>query len=198
MANQISTKEENTLRTFQQQFDKLRQSSIGKQGKLQTKSKTSLDLKTGETTAEFVGYDRERFQSQLPILRQFILKKDAIRFDAVCDIIINKCPRQELIAWAKEAKKRWDDALADLPSEERQNIFGVSLSVAKAFDRVFYGDGGLFHASPSAQKEDASTRAIIEELLQTAFPRMANALNIIDSVIYWWLDAPHTPVSPVP
>src|SRR4051794_20587048 len=84
MTRQLTNDEQLELRAFHRQVDRLRKSSIGQQRKAHVSVTTNFDFRTGQITASSKGYDPESFQSQLPVLRQFILN-DPVNFGHICN-----------------------------------------------------------------------------------------------------------------
>lgn len=196
MASSLTKEEERRLRAFQRQVDRLRKSSIIQQEKLTVSKSTNINFTTGEVTASFSGYDPELFQAQMPILRQFILQ-DSVNFGSICNVVYMKCDREELKAWVAEARRRWKESLKELPDTVDQHLHQVSTSVEDALEKLFYGFGGLFHVNTDAPDDEHSVSAIEGALLHRAFPHLVWCLNVVDSVIHWWLDASSEPVPPV-
>jgi hypothetical protein len=176
--------------------DRLRKSPIIQQQQLTLRQTTTFNFTNGEIAAAFSGYDPIQFQAQLPLLRQFLLQ-DAMNFGSICNIVYPKCNRDELRAWVAKARKRWYELLDELPSAVDQHLHGVSTSVDDALNKLFYGYGGLFHVDINAPDEKESVAAIEGALLHKAFPYLFWCLNVMDSVINWWLDAPNDAVPPL-
>jgi hypothetical protein len=197
MAKPLTDEETRKLRAFHRQVDRLRKSTIGQQRKVQVATATHFNLVAGEITTSSSGYDPEAFQSQLPLLRQFVLN-DPVNFGHICNIIFQCCDRQELLAWVKEARKRWNEILAEVPEALHQHLHQATSSLEEALEKLFYGYGGLFHVNIDAPEEEQSVAAVEQALLHRSFPKMCRCLNVLDSVIYWWLDEPTKPVPPVP
>lgn len=189
--------EELAIRAFQRQVVRLRNSSIVSEGKVRLSLTTNISLPSGEVTKSFEGYDRERFQAQLPILRQFILS-DEISFNHIHNIMNRCCDRSELVSWIRYARRKWDERLASLPEKVNRHFPSAIISVDEALKRVFYGYGGLFHVDIHEPEEDLSIRAIEDEMLHGAFPYLFWCLNVFDSAIHWWLDEPGEEVPPLP
>ena len=197
MTSTLSQDEELTLRAFHRQVERLRRSSIGRQGQVQVSSTTNFDFRTGNVTTTFTGFDQDAFQSQLPVLRQFVLN-DAVSFNHICNVIYQRCGRPELLAWVREARRRWNENLQQVPDAMHQHLHKATSSLEDAIEKLFYGYGGLFHVDIHAPKEEENVAAVEQQLLHRAFPKMCWCLNVIDSVIYWWLDAPGETVPAVP
>lgn len=197
MAEPLSQEDERCLRAFQRQVDRLRNSSIVQQGKLQLSFTTKIEFPTGRATTSFQGYEPELFQSQLPILRQFMLN-DAVSFNHVHNIINRCCDRQELLDWTRLARRKWHERLTSLSGEVHRHFHQPELSVEEAIEKLFYGFGGLFHVNIDDPEEEASVSAIQEGTLHHAFPYLCWSLNVLDSVIHWWLDATGDTVPPIP
>lgn len=184
----LTEQEMKVLRTFQRQVERLRGSSIVRQGKLTLKKTFGIDLATGEKTLTFSGYDPELFQAQLPLIRQFVLQQDQINFIRVCNLILRRCQRQVLKEWTTEAKRLWNESFRRVPEVNDQMLFGVTASLEESLDKLFYGFGGLFHANIDESDEESSVAAVKEALIHSEFPYLLRCLNIVDSVIWWWLD----------
>ena len=198
MARPLTEKEKKILRTFHRQVDRLRQSTIVQSGKVSFKYTTRINFPSGQSEMSFEGYDKVAFQAQLPILRQFMLKKDDINFFKVQNVLKECCDRAELLPWIDYALRDWTAVLAQLPNEEHRYFHGAQLTVDEAVEKLFYGYGGLFHADINDPAEEDAILEIQEATLQFAFPRLWNSVHILDSVIYLWLDAPSEPVPPLP
>jgi hypothetical protein len=196
MARALTDEETRTLRAFHRQFDRIRRSAIGQQRNVRVSTTTQMNFQTGEITVSASGFDPEAFQSQLPILRQFILN-DPVNFGHVCNIIFQCCDRAELLDQVKEARRHWNEILAEVPEAIHQHLHQATDSLEDALKKLFYGYGGLFHVNIDAPEEENSVSAIEQALLHRAFPKLGWCLNVLDSVIYWWLDAPEKPVPPL-
>ncbi len=123
---------------------------------------------------------------------------DDITFGHICNIIYPNCDRPELQAWVREARKKWKETLRKVPEAMHQYLHQATSSLEEAIEKLFYGYGGLFHVNIHAPEEEQSVAAIEELLLHNAFPELLWCLNVIDSVINWWLDATTETVPPVP
>lgn len=193
------TDEENLIvRAFQRQVERLRRSSIVQAGKAQFKYSTKITFPTGQIDTSFAGYDPIAFQSQLPLLRQFLLQQDAINFYRIHNIVNQCCDRQELLGWTRYARGKWKETLARLPIDDHRFFHNAQDDVEAAVEKLFYGYGGLFHADIHEPDEQEKVREVQEATLQHAFPHFWNCLNNLDSVIHLWLDAPNKPVPPLP
>lgn len=197
MAPPLTGDEELKLRAFHRLVDRLRKSAIGRQRKVQISTSTNFDFTTGEIATSMSGYDEEAFQAQLPILRQFMLNDD-VSFNHICNLLYQRCPRPELLAWVKEARKRWKENLAEVPEAMHRHLHQATTSLEEAVEKLFYGYGGLFHTDIKAPDEEQNVATIERLLLHKAFPKLCWCLNVIDSVIYWWLDQPTLPVPQAP
>lgn len=199
MPNSLTSHETNLFRAFQRQVHRLRKSTLLRSGKVSLKKRVDIDLVTGEKNLTFSGYDSDALQAQLPIFRQFILrrKNDEISFDRIANIVAHKCPRAELCEWIAEAKGLWANAWRRMPSLTDQSMFAVSTSLEEAVDKLFYGFGGLFHVDVNQPDEESATTTIEEALLHEGILHLWRCLNIVDSVIWWWLDQPTASVPAV-
>lgn len=198
MARQVTPDEMLILRAFQRQVDRLRKSTIVQGGKVTFKYSTKITFPSGDIETAIEGYDEVAFQSQLPILRQFLLQRDTINFNRIHNLVNQCCDRQELLEWTRYARKTWMDTLARLPIDEHRFFHDAKLNVEDAAEKLFYGYGGLFHVNPQEPLEEESVREIQEATLQHAFPYLWNCLNNLDSVIHLWLDEPSKPVPSLP
>lgn len=197
MARTLTNHELLTLRAFARQFQRLRECSIIKQGELKLSLTTKLDMMSGEVTGSFTGYDTELFHAALPIFRQFLLNDD-VSFDRIHNIINQCCERQPLLDWTRYAKRKWDEKLASLPDQVHRHFHVTLPTVENALQKVFYGYGGLFHVDVNAPEEETSIVAIQNWMMHHAFPFLCSYLNIVDTVIVWWQDAPTESVPAVP
>lgn len=197
LARPITSEEKLILRAFQRQVERLRQSRIVQSGAAAFKYTTKIDFLTGKIETDFEGYDADAFQSQLPILRQFILNDD-IRFNRVRKIIHRCCERKELLAWTEYVRVNWRTALARLPIDDHRFFHDAIDNVDNAVRKLFYGYGGLFHVDIHEPGEEEGVREIWEATLQHAFPYLWTCLNQLDSVLYLWLENPNEPVPSVP
>lgn len=198
MARPLTPDETRILRAFQRQVDRLRKSSIVQNGKVTFKYSTKITFPSGEIDTGFEGYEKVAFQSQLPLLRQFLLQQDTINFYKIHNIVNQCCERQDLLDWTRYARKKWAETLARLPIDDHRFFHGANQSVEDAVEKLFYGYGGLFHADINEPDEEEKVREIQEATLQNAFPYFWNCLNNLDSVIHIWLDEPTKTVPPLP
>jgi hypothetical protein len=197
MVRPLTTEETLSLRAFQRQVNRLRQSSIVQSGNVTFKYSTKITFPTGEIDTGFEGYDKVAFQAQLPLLRQFLLQ-DSINFNRIHNLVNQCCDRQDLLDWTRYARKKWADTLARLPFDSHRFFHGANQSVEDAVEKLFYGYGGLFHVDINEPDEEENVREIQEATLQNAFPYFWNCLNNLDSVIHIWLDEPAKTVPPLP
>lgn len=198
MARPLTPDETRILRAFQRQVDRLRKSSIVQSGKVTFKYSTKITFPSGEIDTGFEGYDKVAFQSQLPLLRQFLLQQDTINFNKIHNIVNQCCDRQDLLDWTRYARRKWMETLARLPVDDHRYFHGANQSVEDAVEKLFYGYGGLFHVNIDEPDEEEKVQEIQSATLQNAFPYFWNCLNNLDSVIHIWLDEPSKPVPPLP
>lgn len=159
---------------------------------VQVSTTTKFDL-----TTAFTGYDPEAFQARLPILRQFI-PDDHVWFFPIRNILYQRCPRPESLAWVREARKRWQENSADVPEATHRHLRHATSSPDEALEKLVYGYGGLFPTAVNAADEEKNLAVIEQSLLHKALPDLCNCPNVIDSVIYWRPDEPTPPVPPAP
>ena len=197
MARLLTPKEKLILRTYRRQVNRLRQSSIVQRGGITLKYSTKIDFPTGEIDTVFEGYDKEAFQAQLPLLRQFLLQ-DTINFNRIHNLVNQCCDRQDLLGWTRYAREKWTETLSRMPIDEHRFFHDANQTVEAAVKKLFYGYGGLFHADINEPDKEEEVREIQEATLQNAFPYFWNCLNNLDSVIHIWLENPSKPVPPVP
>lgn len=197
MARTMTADEEKAVRAFQRQVERLRQSSIVQSGKVSFKYTTNISFTTGEMETLFEGYDKVAFQSQLPLLRQFLLQ-DPVNFNRIHNIINQCCDRHDLLDWTRHARAKWMETLRRLPIDDHRFFHGANDTVEAAVEKLFYGYGGLFHVNPDDPEEEEEVREIQEATLQFAFPQFWNCLHTVDSVIHIWLDEPTKAVPPLP
>ena len=176
---------------------KLRESSIVQRQKLNLKFSTNIDFGSGKVTTTVQGYDPESFRAAMPYLRQFLLQDD-VNFGRIHNIINRCCDRKELVAWTRDANKKWNAKLAELPKAAvHAKLHGENVSVEQSIEKFFYGYGGLFHVDIDEPEQVKSVEAIQNGYLQLAFPNLFWCLNVLDSVINWWLDATTEKVPPL-
>ena len=197
MAQTLTDKESRTLRAFQRQVDRLRDSSLNPSGPLTMKTSVSLSLDTGKVETQFEAYDKTKFQAQLPILRQFILQ-DVVNFNHVHNLIEKYCDRTELKEWNRLTRQKWIEALKGMPIESHQYFHGATQTVEQAVESLFYGYGGLFHVDMDKPPESETEREIRETTVQNAFPDLWTCLHNMHAVINLWLDEPTREVPPLP
>lgn len=197
MVRPLTDEEKLILRAFQRQVDRLRQSSIVQSGKGQFKYSTTISFTTGEIDTSFEGYDPVAFQSQLPLLRQFLLQ-DTLNFGRIHNIVTQCCDRRDLLEWTSYAYTRWKETLKRLSFGDYRFFHGVNQDVQSAVEKLFYGYGGLFHVDINEPDEEQKVREVQEAMLQNAFPYFWNCLHTLDSVIHIWLDEPTMPVPALP
>lgn len=198
MARPLMPEETLTVRAFQRQVNRLRQSSIVQSGKAAFRYTTKITFPFGQIDTGFEGYDSVALQSQLPILRQFLLQQDKINFNRIHNIVNQCCDRQDLVEWARYARRKWIETMTRLPMDDHRYFHVANQTVEEAVEKLFYGYGGLFHANIHEPDEEEKVREIQEATLQHAFPYFWNCLNNLDSVIHIWLDDPTKAVPPLP
>jgi hypothetical protein len=153
-----------------------------------------------KTEVIFDGFKEEAFLAFFTTFRQFTMKTEqAVYFDDVCQIVLDKCDRAELKDWTKFAKARWDRIL-DSPPVIGFVFDGETYSNRKLLWLWLYS--GRFHTDinkadrwnemPDMMRRDA------ELSVQAVIPKIVNCLVIVGSVIHWWREATTVPVPPVP
>ena len=186
------------LRIFRLRVQDLRESGLAKAGP--TTLKLTLNpRRTADGKAGFEGYDEDQFRAFIATLRQFIMNDEHCSFYSICNIIEKARPQQEnLITWVRYARDLWKKALQR--SLFRYYVSGGEITVEKAIQLLLYG-GGLIHTRPDRYDElealPPGGKAHLKFMFQNALPDLYHALNIVDRVIYHWLDAPEEPVPPI-
>lgn len=188
MVHGLSEKELLQLRAFSKQFDRVRKSPVGSGVKVKHEIFTQFTKDGIKTNVS--GYDPVAFQATLPLFRQFMLNDEPVFFYGICNIIYKNCDREEIKSCVRVARKLWKENLKDVPHKMYQVLHKATDSVEDAVEKLFYGYGGLFHVDIHAIDEDGAVKDIELSLIQRAFPKLCECLNLVDSAIYWWLDAP--------
>ena len=197
----LTTNEEACLQLFVQRLGGLLASSVIKNPPpgLFTMSETVFG-DAPKTEVIFDGFKGEAFLAFCATFRQFTMKKEqAVYFDKVCQIVLDKCDRAELKDLTNFAKVRWDDILAS-NSAVRMKHKGKMLTNRKLLKLWLYS--GRFHTD--IDKADwwnnmsEMTRGDAEMSVQAVVPMLVNCLIIVGSVIRWWREATTEAVPSVP
>lgn len=197
----LTSKQESSLDLFMQRLRELLSSSVVKNPPpmVFTMSET-LFGENPKTEVILDGYKDEAFLAFFTTFRQFTMEKEqAVYFDKVCQIVLEKCDRGELKDWTTHAKARWERILDAAPVVGF--VFdGESYSNRKLLKLWLYS--GRFHtdidkadrwnAMPEMMQQDA------ELSVQAVVPKLVNCLVIVGSVIRWWREATTETVPPVP
>lgn len=197
----LTTKEESCLELFMQRLRELLESSVVKNPPpaVFTMSETVFG-ENPKTEVIFDGYKEEAFRAFFTTFRQFTMEKEeAVYFDKVCQIVLDKCDRAELKNWTNYAKARWERILDAGPVVGIEHE-GKMLTNRKLLKLWLYG--GRFHTDidkadwwnnmPEMMKHDA------ELSVQAVIPKLVNCLVMVGSVIRWWREATTVTVPPVP
>jgi len=198
MARPLTDEETLVLRAYQRQVNRLRQSSLFRTEKVAFRFSTKISFPTGEIDTTYEGYDKEAFQAQLPILRQFFLDQDSINFSRIHNLVNMCCDRQELVEWTRYTRRKWVEILARMPLGDSLFLPNETPNVEDAVEKLFYGYGGLFHVDIHQPDEEENVRKLREATLQSVFPYFWNCLQNLNGVINLWLDEPSRPVPPLP
>jgi hypothetical protein len=196
MARPLTEQETAILRAYQRQVNRLRGSNLGQSKNVAFSYSQTLSNLTGQVDSRYEGYEKDAFQAQLPILRQFLLQNDRVNFYRVHNLINQCCDRQELVDWTRYTLRRWKETLACAPIVDYFFLQSETQTVENAAQKLFHGPGGLFHANIHEPEEEENVRTTQEATLQSAFPQLFNCLHNLDRVIRLWLDEPNETVPP--
>jgi hypothetical protein len=197
----LTTKEESCLELFMQRLRELLESSVVKNPPpaVFTMSETVFG-DSPKTEVIFDGYKEEAFLAFFTTFRQFTMEKEqAVYFDKVCQIVLDKCDRAELKDWTNYAKARWDRILDSGPVVGFEHE-GKLLTNRKLLKLWLYS--GRFHTD--IDKADwwntlpQMIRSDVELSVQAMIPSFVNCLVMVGSVIRYWWEATTEPVPPVP
>lgn len=188
------------LRLFQRRMDDLRARRL-----VQRRGSTSLSVNYEFGPREqpgpaYEGYDEDDFRAFVSVFRQFLLEQEPVHFLSVAKLVTRRCPRIDLVVWAKEARRRWTFTM-----DHGHPCFSLHITeggvqrlvtVKGAWDLLLYGE--LIHSDADKAKRLAGyhpgTRATHRFLVQWSIAPLVWSLGNLDSVIHIWLDAPSTPV----
>ena len=176
------------LRAYQERVDQLRKLGIAHSGP--QKLTVSMGLGRSGDRAEFHGYDEDHFRSAMVLLRQFLANDEDIRFGHICDLIEKNCSRPRLSAWQRWARKLLQDTLKSSPLNYR--VGGEIITVERALDLYFNAE--LAHTD--IEKWDylkslsVGGRATLRWILQHSLLNLFHAVQVVDSVIFYWIDNP--------
>lgn len=190
---------EKTLKRFQsftRQMQQIRNSTIGKAGKVKLRKIYGLNLGSGERSFDFKGYDEDALYAIMPIMRQFIRNKsDPIYFYSICNEIERHCSRQEIKDWVRFARSRMKSVLIKIPSVSNETFVTNSVSLDSVIEKLFYGQSGLFHVSDESSGPIEPVERLI---LHAGVSEIMWCIHIVDSMLYFWLDEPTKTVPPTP
>jgi hypothetical protein len=190
----LSPDEKTLLRLFQRRVQDLRECGVVTQGQVMLNVDLSLGGSVDWDAIPFKGFERDHFRSAVQTLRQFLLNDDAVSFFRICKLIRRKCDRAALVNWSEHARSFWKRTLETAPLSFR---IGSKLFTAKeAIDLMLYGF--LAHTKMEPAKEwDAISpggKATIYFIVQRSLFDLCYGLNLVDSVILYWLDKPDAPI----
>ena len=190
----LSPDEEESLRLFQRRVQDLRECGVVTQGEVTLKVDFPLGGMVDWDSVPFKGFDRDHFRSAMQTLRQFLLNDDAVSFFRICKLIRRRCDRSELVNWSEYARTFWKRTLETAPLGFR--VGSKLFTVKEAIDLMLYGF--LAHTKTEPAKEwDALSpggKATIYFIVQRSLFDLFYVLNLVNSVILYWLDEPNTPV----
>lgn len=197
----LTPKDESCLELFMQRLQELLSSSVVKNppSMVFTMSETVFGANP-KTEVIFDGYKDEAFRAFFTTFRQFMMEKEqAVYFDKVCQIILDKCDRGELKNWTAYAKTRWE-AILDAAPVIGFVFDGETFTNRKLLKLWLYS--GRFHTDidkadrwndmPEMMRRDA------EMSVQAVTPKLVNCLVMVGSVIRWWREATTEAVPPLP
>ena len=197
----LTAKDESCLNLFMQRLRELLASSVVKNPPpgLFTMSE-SVFGENPKTEVIFDGYKEEAFLAFFTTFRQFTMEKEqAVYFDKVCQIVLDKCDRAELKDWTNYAKARWDRILDAGPvvviEHEGKMLTNRKLLKLWLYSGRFHTDidkANWWNTLPQMIRSDA------ELSVQAMIPRLVNCLVMMGSVVHWWREATTEPVPPVP
>jgi hypothetical protein len=197
----LSQREEASLELFMQRLHEVLESSVVKNPPkaLFTMSETIFG-DTSKPEVIFNGYDEVAFLAFFTTFRQFTMEKEkAVYFDKVCEIILDKCDREELTKWIRYSKSRWDRLLGKKPIVQFV-LDGESYTNRKLLKLWLYS--GRFHTDiDKADRWNSfpeTMRYHAEMSVQALIPELVNCVVIVGSVIRWWRQAITELVPPVP
>lgn len=192
--SKLSSDEVELLRLFQRRVQDLRECGVVTQGQVTLKVDYPLGGLVDWDAIPFKGFDRDHFRSAMQTLRQFLLNDDAVSFFRICKLIRRRCDRTELTNWSEYARSFWKRTLETAPLSFR--VGSKLFTVKEAIDLMLYGF--LAHTKTEPAKEwDAISpggKATIYFIVQRSLFDLFYGLNLVDSVILYWLDKPEAPV----
>jgi hypothetical protein len=190
----LSPDEEESLRLFQRRVKDLRECGVVTQGEVTLKVDFPFGGMVDWDSVPFKGFDRDHFRSAMQTLRQFLLNDDGVSFFRICKLIRRRCDRPELVNWSEYARSFWKRTLETAPLSFR--VGSKLFAVKEAIDLMLYGF--LAHTKTEPAKEwDALSpggKATIYFIVQRSLFDLFYGLNLVNSVILYWLDEPETPV----
>ena len=190
----LAADEEKSLRLFQRRVQDLRECGVVTQGEVTLKVDFPLGGMVDWDSVPFKGFDRDHFRSAMQTLRQFLLNDDAVSFFRICKLIRRRCDRPELVNWSEYARSFWKRTLETAPLSFR--VGNKLFTVKEAIDLMLYGF--LAHTKTEPAKEwDALSpggKATIYFIVQRSLFDLFYGLNLVDSVILYWLDEPNTTI----
>jgi hypothetical protein len=190
----LSPDENDLLRLYQRRVQDLRECGVVRQGQVTLSVNLPLGGPVDWDSVPFQGFDRDHFRSAMQTLRQFLLNDDAVSFYRSCKLIRRRCHRPELVEWSEYARSFWKRTLDTAPLSFR--VGNKLFTVKEAIDLMLYGF--LAHTKTEPAKEwDAISpggRATIYFIVQRSLFDLFYCLNLVDSVILYWLDKPDVPV----
>jgi len=190
----LSADEESLLRLFQRRVQDLRECGVVKQGQVTLKVDFPLGGKVDWDSVPFTGFDRDHFRSAMQTLRQFLLNDDAVCFTKITKLIRRRSGRAELVAWSEYARSFWKRTLETSPLSFQ--VGSKLFTVKNAVDLMLYGFLAHTKTDPAKEWDSLSPggKATIYFIVQRSLFELFYCLNLIDSVILYWLDQPDAPI----
>ncbi len=188
----LSADEVSLLRLFQRRVQDLRECGVVTQGQVTLKVNFPLGGQVDWDSIPFTGFDRDHFRSAMQTLRQFFLNDDDVCFSRIVKLIRRRCGRPELVEWSEYARSFWKRTLdtAPLSFQIGSKLFTVKASI----DIMLYGFLAHTKTQPAKEWEAISPggKATIYFIVQRSLFDLFYCLNLVDSVILYWLDKPES------
>ena len=189
-----TTEEIDLLRLFQKRVADLRGCGIVQQGQVTLSVTFPLGGNEDAEKVPFEGFNRDQFGAAMQTLRQFMLNDDAVCLYRICNIIWQKCNRQELKDWSAYARSIWKQTLDATPLGF--TVGDKLYTVKDAVDLMLYGFLAHTKVEPAQEWDRLSQggKATIYFIVQRSLFGLFYCLNLLDSVILYWLDQPEAPI----
>lgn len=136
------------------------------------------------------GVNEDHLVAFLQTLRQFMLNDEPFHFYSVYNLAYRKCGRPELRDWLVYVRSLWTDTMKLSPPGI--GIDGRCPTVAEILDLFLYG--GMVHSDPDKAEQirrlPPQLQGIMKMMLMSALGGLCHALDVMDRIIWHWLDAP--------